>query len=344
MHSQWGKSDAANVVQRVGSGRCPRSFPNVNLARGHRVGCISGECCSRGWSMDMAYQGAGESWVCCAQQADSWRGQSVALGGSWAVGSVILALPLSIWVASETPFNFSVPQFPLLGSEGVAAPTWDPCEGLGVWWPGRHGTQGWDYKSSRISQSQAGARLRGVQRATLQCWVASWRSGEHWKFSSRRVKWLDSLQKINLPGELVEGLWWKDIRDVEGTGETELMGIWIKVVAGLERGVDGLEWMECGWKVGGVDTPGAWLKENVRAREEPGRAQFSVYGGCYMRTGRNRDALNTQSRHHVFWSFTFSEPRVAPRIENVLKNLSAEGLPSPLVSHQGKPKWRSLNI
>ena len=47
----------------------------------------------------------------------------MALGGSWAVGSVILALPLSIWVASETPFTFSVPQFPLLGSEGVAAPT-----------------------------------------------------------------------------------------------------------------------------------------------------------------------------------------------------------------------------
>lgn len=29
------------------------------------------------------------------------------------------------------------------------------------------------------------------------------------------------------------------------------------VVAGLEREVDGLEWMECGWKVDGMDTPGA---------------------------------------------------------------------------------------
>lgn len=50
-------------------------------------------------------------------------GSGVALGDSWAVGSLILALPLSIWVASETPLNFSVPQFPLLESEGVAAHT-----------------------------------------------------------------------------------------------------------------------------------------------------------------------------------------------------------------------------
>lgn len=37
------------------------SETDVNLARGHRVGCISGECCSRGRSMDMAYQGVGEN-------------------------------------------------------------------------------------------------------------------------------------------------------------------------------------------------------------------------------------------------------------------------------------------
>lgn len=34
---------------------------DVNPARGRREGCLSGECYSRVWSVDMAYQRVGES-------------------------------------------------------------------------------------------------------------------------------------------------------------------------------------------------------------------------------------------------------------------------------------------
>lgn len=37
------------------------SETEVNLARGHGMGCISGECSSWGWNMDTGYQEVGES-------------------------------------------------------------------------------------------------------------------------------------------------------------------------------------------------------------------------------------------------------------------------------------------
>ena len=53
---------------------------DVNPARGRREGCLSGECYSRVWSVDMAYQRVGESWVWGAQQADSQRGPERGFG------------------------------------------------------------------------------------------------------------------------------------------------------------------------------------------------------------------------------------------------------------------------
>lgn len=41
-------------------------------------------------------------------------GSECGFGRQLGCRSLILALPLSIWVASETPLNFSVPQFPFL--------------------------------------------------------------------------------------------------------------------------------------------------------------------------------------------------------------------------------------
>ena len=142
----------------------------------------------------------------------------------------------------------------------MAAPTWDPCEGLGVWWPGRHWALGWVYEGSRISQSQAGARPRGVQRAPLPCRVGvlkEWGTLEVFKQESDAIRFTSEDKSA---WRTLEGWRRKDVRDVEGIWEAELTGVWIMVVAGLEREVDGLEWMECGWEVDGMDTPGAWLK------------------------------------------------------------------------------------